>query len=181
MKFYMATLLILASLAIISTYCMAETYEQKIGPFTIQLTSDETVKFIASGLLVPVANGIPVTNEKFTRYDAFAKIGGKDYQIEIQDYDQLIDINLAASIMSFPLKETPFDSWETSEVGGKPGLIAITKVGTPSFFAAYSPDGVGNSGTVIVVIDTITDEKNFKGDKAIFENMVKAIRIFKTG
>ena len=179
MRLYIATLLILAS-----STCMAETYTQKTGPFTVQETSDEAV------VLDNVAAPYPVDN--FNAYDVDLHIGDNPCEIEIQDYGQSINIDLMSSILKYnPSWNEFFTSWEMPDVGGKPGVIGIREKGGTNkngiteprgFTAAYSPNGNGNQGTIIAIIDaTSINEKNFKDEKTKFENLVKDIRIFNTG
>jgi hypothetical protein len=184
-----ATILVLSILIVLSC-CIAETYTQKPGPFMIQVTSDEAVG------LDYVADPYPMDN--FNAYDVDLYVGNnhvKDstypYGIEIQDYGRPINIDLLSSIIKyFPTWNGFFTSWETPTVGGKPGIIGIIEKGGadkngmsvfPGFVAAYSPDGYDNQGSIIVIIDAVADVKNFTEDKAMFEDFVKNIKILKTG
>lgn len=181
-------ILVMAMLGVISSTCLAETYTQKAGPFTIQVTSDEAIE------LDYVTDPYPVDN--FNAYDVDLYVGDNlgtnVWEIEIQNYGRPINIDdLEYSILKYnPPWNGFFTSWETPNVGGKPGLIGIIEKGgknknginvNPGFVAAYSPDGYGDQGTTIAIIDATTNEKNFTEDKTKFENIVKNIRIFKTG
>lgn len=177
-----ATILVLSILIVLSC-CMAETYTQKTGPFTIKVTSNESVDFT-------VISPMPITN--FNAYDVNMNINKKIYELEIQDYGKPINVEfLMPAVMNFFIPWDDFyTSWEQSEVGSKPGIIGIigtggtTKTGLPvypGFVAAYSPDGIGTQGTTLALMDITTDQKNFDQDKAKFEDFVKNIRILKTG
>lgn len=179
------TLILVAVLLIgvISSPCMAEIYTQKTGPFTIQVTSEEAVEFI------DIIDPYPVDN--FNAYDVNFDVGDKHWEIEIQDYGRSINIeSLMPSILNFfPTWIGYYTSWETADVGGKPGLIGIRENGGTDkngvkidrgFVAAYSPDGFGNQGTIIAIMDIIATADSFKEDKAKFESVVKDIRISKT-
>lgn len=175
---------LLLPIGAISSTCMAETYTQKTGPFTIQETSDQAV------VLDNVVDPYPLDN--FNAYDVDLHVGGHPCEIEIQDYGQSINIDLTSSILKYnPPWNEFFTSWETSEVGGKPGVIGIREKGGTNkngiteprgFTAAYSPNGYGNQGTIVAIIDaTSINEKNFQIDKTEFENFVRDIQIIKTG
>ena len=180
-------ILVMAMLGMIISTCTAITFTQKTGPFTIQVTSDEAVG------LDYVADPYPMDN--FNAYDVDLYVGNnhvKDstypWEIEIQDYGRPINIDLQSSIIKYdPSWNEFYTSWETPTVGGKPGIIGIIEKGGadknvfPGFVAAYSPDGYGNQGTIIVIIDAVANVKNFTEDKKMFENVVKDIRVFKTG
>ena len=174
----------------VASTCMAKTFTQKTGPFTIQVTSDQNVS------LDYVAD--PNQMDDYNVYDVSLDVGDKEispWWIEIRDYGKLIDVDLMLAIASvYP--SPPFDfftSLEFPEVGGKPGVIGtIGKGGKningvkgldiyPGFVAAYSPDGYGDHGTIIAIIYVNADEKNFEECKSVFENVVKDIRILKTG
>jgi len=183
MKLAIIILLILFS-AIVLSCGMAETYTQKTGPFTIKVTSDESVNFTVNPPL-PVDNCNP--------YDVNMDVGNNViYRLEIQDYGKPIDIDenyLMSAILSFnPVSSEYYNSWKLLEVGGKPGIIGtIGQEGEekgytiPGFVAAYSPDGIGSHGTTIAIICFNADQNNFDQDKAKFEAFVKDIRILKTG
>jgi hypothetical protein len=174
-------LLILAS-AIVSSYCVGETYTQKTGPFTIKVTSDQSVNFTVNSPL-PIDNCNP--------YNINMYVGNNVYWLEIQDYGKSINIDandLMSAILSFnPVSSEYYTSWECPEVGGKPGIMGtIGQEGKengypiPGFVSAYSPDGIGIHGTTIAIIGFNANKKNFEQDKAEFEAFVKGIRIIKT-
>ena len=171
-------LLILTS-AIVSSCCVAETYTQKTGPFTIKVTSDQSVNFTVNSPL-PMDNCNP--------YDVNMDVGNKIYELEIQDYGKSININsndlMSAILSSNSVSSEYYTSWEFPEVGGKPGIIGIIGQGgkypIPGFVAAYSPDGIGIHGTTIAIIGLNADQKNFEQDKEKFEAFVKDIQILKT-
>jgi hypothetical protein len=179
-------LLILVS-AIVLSCCVAETYTQKTGPFTIKVTSDQSVNFTVNSPL-PIDNCNPYN----INMDVGNNVNWRVYWLEIQDYGKSINIDandLMSAILSFnPVSSEYYTSWEFPKVGGKPGIIGtIGQEGKekgypiPGFVAAYSPDGIGIHGTTIAIIGLNADQKNFEQDKAKFEAFVKDIRILKTG
>jgi hypothetical protein len=182
MKLAIIILLILF-LAIVLNCATAETYTQKTGPFTINVTSDESVSFTVNPSL-PVDNCIP--------YDVSMDVGNNAiYRLEIQDYGKQININendLMSAILSFdPVPSEYYTSWKLLKVGSKPGVIGTIGQGgengytIPGFVAAYSPDGIGIHGTTIAIISFKASQNNFEQNKAKFEAFVKDIRILKTG
>jgi hypothetical protein len=182
MKLSTIILLILFS-AIVLNCATAETYTQKTGPFTINITSDESVDFTINPPL-PVDNCKP--------YDISVDVGNNAiYRLEIQDYGKQININendLMSAILSFnTVPSEYYTSWKLLKVGGKPGVMGTIGQGgesgytIPGFVAAYSPDGVGIHGTTIVIISFKANQNNFDQVKAKFDAFVKDIRILKTG
>lgn len=172
---------LLLSSAIILNWGMAETYTQKTGPFTINVTSDESVSFTINPSL-PVDNCNP--------YDISVDVGnGAMYRLEIQDYGKQININennLMSAILSLSTVPSEYyTSWKLLKVGGKPGVIGTIGQGgengytIPGFVAAYSPDGVGIHGTTIAIISFKAVNNNLEQDKAKFEAFVKGIQILK--
>jgi hypothetical protein len=174
--------LILAS-AIASSCCEAENHTQKTGPFTINVISDESVNFTVNSPL-PIDNCNP--------YNVNIDVSNNSYWLEIEDYGKSINIDandLMSAILSFsPVSSEYYNSWEFPEVGGKPGIIGIIGQGgqengctIPGFVAAYSPDGNAIRGTIIAIIGSNANLKNFEQDEAKFKAFVKGIRILKKG
>lgn len=158
---------------------LTETYTAKTGPFTIEITSNESID------IDYIAEPMPIDN--FNAYDATVSINDRAYEIEIQDYGQMTNIDLMRSITSYsPSWSDYYTSWDTPEIGGKPGLLGVIEKGDkskyvpPCFVAAYSPDGFGNKGTVIAIIDVSADEKeNFNEQLKNFENLIENMRIIR--
>lgn len=179
MKLAIIISLILFS-AIILNWGMAETYTQKTGPFTINVTSNESVSFTVNPSL-PVDNCNP--------YDINIDVGNAIYRLEIQDYGKQININennLMSAILSYsPVPSEYYTSWKFLKLGDKSGVIGTIGQGgengytIPGFVAAYSPDGAGIHGTTIAIISFKAVNNNFEQDKAKFEAFVKDIRILK--
>ncbi len=177
----LAILLILAS-AIILGCCMAETYSQKTGPFTIKVTSSESANFTVNP---------PLPIDDCTPYNININVGKDIYWLEIEDYGKSININpndLMSAILDFsPVPSEYYTSWDFPEVGGKSGVMGTIgeegkEGGYPiaGFVAAYSPDGNALHGTTIAIMGLNADQKNFDRDKAKFKAFVKDIRILKT-
>jgi hypothetical protein len=175
-------LLILASVIVLSC-CMAENYTQRTGPFTIKVTSYESVNFTINS---------PLPADDCNPYNINIDVGNNIYWLEIQDYGKSINIDandLMSAILSFgPVSSEYYTSWEFPEVGGRPGIIGIigqegqeNSYAIPGFVAAYSPDGAGIHGTTIAIIGSNANQKNFDQDKVKFEAFVKRIQILKTG
>lgn len=105
----------------ICSICMAETFIQKTGPFTVKVTSDESVDFTA------VNNPAPMDN--YNGYEVDMDVGNSTYWLEIQDYGKSIDIDandLMSAISIFnPVWSKYYTGWEYPEVGGKPGIMGI--------------------------------------------------------
>lgn len=180
MKLAIIILVILFS-AIILNCVTAETYTQKTGPFTIKVTSNESVSFTVNPSL-PVDNCNPYGISIDTGNNAI-------YRLEIQDYGKQININennLMSAILSYSTVPSEYyTSWKLLKVGDKPGVIGTIGQGgengytIPGFVAAYSPDGVGIHGTTIAIISFKAVDNNFEQDKAKFEAFVKGIQVLK--
>ena len=182
MKFALIVVTVLL-IGTISSTCMAITFTQKTGPFTIQVTSDEAVG------LDYVADPYPMDN--FNAYDVDLYVGNNNvtdsWEIEIQDYGRPINIDLQSAIIKYdPSWNELHTSWESPTVGGKPGLIGIIAKGGADKNVFLGPWPrilltVMVMSTTLVIIDAVADVKNFTEDKTMFENVVKDIRVLKTG
>lgn len=163
--------------------CLAETYTYKTGSFKIQVESNESVEFES---LSP-----PVAEDNYNAYEVTIYIGGSGSLypagLEIQDYGRTTKIDLMNALLAYCSGWFVPTSTESLEIGGKPGTMFIRdKVGETEtgakmgigFVAAYSPDGYGDLGSIIAVIDRNSGkEKTFKDDEDQFKYLVKNLRI----
>jgi hypothetical protein len=113
-------------------------------------------------------------------------VGNSKYKIEIQDYGKAIDINLTKALTVFYKRWFVPTSWDVLDAGGNLGVIAIRNTKGendngvslfPGFEAAYSPDGIGNRGTMIALINASAKGNDFKEDERKFRDLVKNLRI----
>ena len=141
--------------------CMAETYNASFyDKFNIEVTSDQTVKF---------ADQYPPTSyPDFTAYLVDMWIGNDLFETIIADYGSFTNVSRDALLHTvkvvYPM-ESENKPWVYTDVGGQKGLIANVTIpaSIPQFEITYSPDAIGNRGTMIVAITAYTnDEKMVK-------------------
>lgn len=162
-------LLFAAFLATSMSCCVAETYSAVAENFNILVKSNESVNIYDK---FP-----PSSYPDFTAYLADIWIGNDLFETIIQDYGSSTDVSenalKHANQVSYPMENENAKSWVYTDVGGRKGLIASVQYAAsiPQFEAVYSPDAIGNQGTIIVTITAYT------ADKKKVEDLLKSLQI----
>jgi len=150
-KFILALVLCLLLVGVV----VAKTETVDLGPFTAKFDmGDEAGEH--QFIIYP-----PMQDRDHNTYSFRIDSGGKGWYIYvyIDDYGKLVDIS-ASRLMDDEIElcrgqEVRFDWRQFAAVGGRPAVLAkeIYDNGKSfSYYAAYSPDGVGYTGSVIASI-----------------------------
>ena len=147
-------LILTAFFALVFVPVMAESYDMTMGPFHVKF---DTVQALDTRTEPPVAF------EKFTGYPV--TLWPKDesakgmISLKIQEYNSEIDVSDSALRDAINEEASVFFSaypitYQSTTIDGRPGEVGTIKTenGDTAIFAAYSPDGTGISGKVLVLV-----------------------------
>jgi hypothetical protein len=103
----------------------------------------------------------PLTHDKFTEYDFQIMAGPFKRElidVAIDDYKNSTDVSeskLTDLIINRVASQSYKATWGRVSISGIPGMGAkIRSTGKSSYIAAYSPDGLNNTGRTIVLIQS---------------------------
>ena len=147
-------LILVTFFALVSVPVMAESYDLTMGPFKIKF---DTVQALDTRTEPPVAfekfTGYPVTlwpTDESAKGMISLKIQEYNSEIYVSDSALRDAIKEEASVVfsAYPITYLP------KTIDGRPGEVGTIKTenGDTVIFAAYSPDGTGISGKVLVLV-----------------------------
>ena len=155
----------LIGLMLLVAVASAEIKTVEVGPFVVEF---DTTGLADVGEDLKVDLEPPVQLEDHNEYGV--KIKGDDCRIFVTCYDyagltDVSEIRLIDDIESWALLNGEVDWTQIYSIGGRPGVFGNhtytygpKRIASHNYVASYSPDGVGDKGSIIAEFDSTYPE-----------------------